>query len=1341
IGSQVIDLLEPGTYEVILTADLGPNYDPVVQVPACSFTVAKATPIVEVNDTSAEWNTPVSIPVKVTDADGKPISGTVIVTVDWEVDGVTQVVELDENGEGTANFVIDQALGDLTVTAKFIGNDNYTAAQDTAVLAITNSTDANIEAAADPVTFGEDSFIDVVVTDGRGAVLDVAKVNVTIDGETKELDVVDGKVNIGKLPVGDTPVTVSYVDESHKLATADVTVTVNPASGVQLEAVADNYTFGAGGKLNITVTDVDGNKLNGTVGIEVDGELLDPAAVVTDGFVSIDLAGHAVGEHTVYVTFYNESYLPADIITHFNVTKASPTVTITPTKDAYAYGEGVVLDVTVKDGETGLTGTVVVTINNVNYAVDVTDGTGQLTVRGLANGNYAVTGKFLGNDDYEAADAPATSVVVSASTDATMEVSANDPTYGEDAIITVALTDGEGNPITVEKVNVTVGDGEAKEYDVVDGKVTIPNLPAGDTPVTVSYTDDVYGTVAKDLTVSVDPASGVQVDAVATGYAVGSTGKLDITVADADGNKLDGTARIEIDGELVDAAAAVTGGVLSIDLSGHAVGQHDVYVVFSNDNYLPANAITHFIVTKATNATVTVTSTKESYAYGEDVILDVTVKDGETGLTGTVVVTVDGVGYAVDVTDGTGQLTVKGLANNTYPVTAKFLGNDNYEGADAEAVSVVVNGTTDAVITATVSEPSVDGEATLSVNVVDGAGNPVTGKVNVTVGDGEAQEYDVTDGVASIPLSGLALGENTIVVSTNEYTADPITLTAVVPPKNTADLTVGTDGENITIEAKDGTTPLNGTATVVIDGGEPITVPIDETGKAVIPMDDLAPGQHTVEVTFANDNYEPVSEVATITVPKGTVSVTITPTKDAYDFGEDVVLDLTVKDGETGVTGTVVVTVDGVNYAVDVTSGTGQLTVKGLASGTYEATADFIATDDYDAASAAPANVVVNAPIPKPIPVVTIVASKESYDFGEDVVLDVTVKDGETGVTGTVVVTVDGVEYLVDVSGGSGQLTVKGLINGDYEASADFIANDEYDAASAAKPAKFTVDAPIPVIQVDIVVTAEPDQVIIKLIDENGNPVEGKAVVAIDGVIQEVNVTGGIATIPASAGYHNISVVYEGDDTHAGTAVMKDIVVVLPQKIGTIMTISRSKTLTYNSTLDNRSDYLIYATLTDEYGNPLANKQVSLAAHGGIYNMTTNSKGQVRFYVAHSVKGVCTQALSFLGDEKYDASFVATNVQIEAQTVKFAVAKKTYKASAKTKKLTATLKNSKGKALAGKKVVFTVNGKKYTATTNSKGVATVKVSITKKGTYKVTATFAGDKTYKKATKTNKLVIK
>ena len=64
-----------------------------------------------------------------------------------------------------------------------------------------------------------------------------------------------------------------------------------------------------------------------------------------------------------------------------------------------------------------------------------------------------------------------------------------------------------------------------------------------------------------------------------------------------------------------------------------------------------------------------------------------------------------------------------------------------------------------------------------------------------------------------------------------------------------------------------------------------------------------------------------------------------------------------------------------------------------------------------------------------------------------------------------------------------------------------------------------------------------------------------------------------------------------------------------------------------------------------------------------------------------------------------------------------------------------------GKAIKGKKLTFTVNGKKYTAKTNSKGIAKVKVKLSKKKTYKVTVKFAGDNTYKKLTKKGKAVIK
>lgn len=85
------------------------------------------------------------------------------------------------------------------------------------------------------------------------------------------------------------------------------------------------------------------------------------------------------------------------------------------------------------------------------------------------------------------------------------------------------------------------------------------------------------------------------------------------------------------------------------------------------------------------------------------------------------------------------------------------------------------------------------------------------------------------------------------------------------------------------------------------------------------------------------------------------------------------------------------------------------------------------------------------------------------------------------------------------------------------------------------------------------------------------------------------------------------------------------------------------------------------------------------------------------------------------------------------------IAKKTFKKKA-TKKLTATLK-SNGKAVKGKLITFKVNGKTYSAKTNAKGVATVKIKLTKKGTFKYTAKFAGDATYKAVSKTNKIKVK
>ena len=84
---------------------------------------------------------------------------------------------------------------------------------------------------------------------------------------------------------------------------------------------------------------------------------------------------------------------------------------------------------------------------------------------------------------------------------------------------------------------------------------------------------------------------------------------------------------------------------------------------------------------------------------------------------------------------------------------------------------------------------------------------------------------------------------------------------------------------------------------------------------------------------------------------------------------------------------------------------------------------------------------------------------------------------------------------------------------------------------------------------------------------------------------------------------------------------------------------------------------------------------------------------------------------------------------------------KSYAASDNTKTLTATFKSENGGLIANKWITFTVNGKTYKTKTDENGVASVNVSLNKKGTYSFTAKYGGDSTYVAISKTANLIIK
>ena len=181
----------------------------------------------------------------------------------------------------------------------------------------------------------------------------------------------------------------------------------------------------------------------------------------------------------------------------------------------------------------------------------------------------------------------------------------------------------------------------------------------------------------------------------------------------------------------------------------------------------------------------------------------------------------------------------------------------------------------------------------------------------------------------------------------------------------------------------------------------------------------------------------------------------------------------------------------------------------------------------------------------------------------------------------------------------------------------------------------------------------------------------------------------------------------------------------------------------YNA--DERGGWF-YATLKDENRNPLANKTVQIAVNGPIYNVTTNEKGQAGLQVNLASANTYTYALSFSGDSEYNAAALAcSKLVVTKKPITISAKDQTFKATAKTKTVTATLLTSKnpydGKTyLSPKKVTLKVDGKTYTGTINSAGKVNFNIQLTKKGTYSATISFDGDKTYDTASKIIKIKI-
>ncbi|MEE0939432.1 Ig-like domain repeat protein [Methanobrevibacter sp.] len=240
-----------------------------------------------------------------------------------------------------------------------------------------------------------------------------------------------------------------------------------------------------------------------------------------------------------------------------------------------------------------------------------------------------------------------------------------------------------------------------------------------------------------------------------------------------------------------------------------------------------------------------------------------------------------------------------------------------------------------------------------------------------------------------------------------------------------------------------------------------------------------------------------------------------------------------------------------------------------------------------------------------------------------------------------------------------------------------------------------------------------------------------------NGDIYSVPITNGVSRLEGlDPGEYNVVVTYDGNDEF--NPVSKSIKFSVSDEASSKGILISSNVKTTYGTSKN-----IVVTLKDSKGNILAGRKVvvNLNKKNDVRVMPTDGKAIVTVPSSLPAK-TYTATITYAGETDISVSPIKIKVVVNKAAPKLAASKKTFKVKDKTKKYVVTLKTNKNKPYKKQKITIKVNGKTYSAKTNSKGQAIFKLTkLTKKGTFKAAVKYAGSSNFKAVGKTVKITVR
>ena len=797
--------------------------------------------------------------------------------------------------------------------------------------------------------------------------------------------------------------------------------------------------------------------------------------------------------------------------------------------------------------------------------------------------------------------------------------------------------------------------------DVVDGHgKTIVSLDVGNYTAYVNYTNSNYDINLTNCSFIVSKADvALRIEVLDKVYTADITGNVFASV-DGEYSVVVGKYSIPV---------VVLNGVGAFDLGIIDAGNYTARVIFAgNDNYNSNDNETTFEVAR-TGTNFNIIANVTNITYGNSVNVTQSLPDGAYG---NVTYFFDN-GSVIKVLNVGESFIMPILDVGTYVVYANYSGDSNYAPA-RDSFTLTINKAINNII---VSGMDVIYPQNVTITVVA----DVDGEYSVVVG-GKIVIVSVLNGIgmnsiylgagnysACVEFSHVNYKNNVTIIPFNVAKADVVLSIEVLDKVYGADITgnvfASVDGEyNVVV----------GVHSI------PVTV---LNGIGAFNFGIMDAGNYTVSVIFAgNENYNENENVSTFKVTTTGTNFVIITNGSEITYGGAINITQRLPAEATGnvvyrfANGTIIKVI-GVNEA---------FVLSGLDAGSYVVYANYSGDSNY-ASALDSVTIVVNKAINN------VVISASDVTYPDNVTLNV-----KADIDGVYIIYVGGSEVKVNVVDGKGNFSIS-LGVGKYSTLTHiYVPNYENNVSEA----KFNVlavenyDFNMTVVDKTVIFTAPSDA-------------KGNITLVVGNTTHVISLVNGSASITLNElieGLNILKITYSGDSKYAPRIYSTDLTV--DTKI-----IASDMTCAYNSGLSYQ------VKITDNNGNPLKGKNVSLTVNKKTYFFTTDDNGIVSLKVNLPV-GTYQVTITALDSGK----IVTKNLNIVKRFIGNKNIVKYYNSNYKYK---FQVIGDNGKAVGkGVKVTVKIGKKTYTFKTDSKGYITIK--LTKAYTpkkYTMTATYKG----------------